>query len=338
MPVVSPPVRNASLDALRVLSLLGIVALHVAGGGFRDMKPVGFVVDELGRFAVPVFFILSAYFWKPEELASPLRLTRKLAWRVLPPFMLWVAITIVWRVIDRPGYRPDLSLDGLVFIAWSGGPALHLWFLPALVVGGALVSALGKYLGWLPTLGIALFLFVVGTVLGSYAMALSGRSFPFWLDRNGLLFAPIFLVAGVLLRRHRDRVAALPRVAVLICAMLFAALQIAEGYFIVGRYPMGHDYSFATLGYGIAVAILFMRLELHGAWWSVLGRATFTAYLAHLLVLQLVVDHVTRFSPLVIGLTFAGAMAIGVAWQAVSAALRRRVRGDAVVQQGSNSA
>jgi surface polysaccharide O-acyltransferase-like enzyme len=336
MPPVITPARNASLDALRVLSLLGIVSLHVAGGGFAGMKPVGFVVDELSRFAVPVFFILSAYFWKPEELASPLRLTRRLALRVLVPFVLWVAFTIAWTMLDRPGYLPDLSPAGLVFIAWTGEPAFHLWFLPALVVGAALVATSGKYFGWKFTLGLALFLFIVGTTLGAYATALSGRSFPFWLDRNGLLFAPIFLVAGVLLRRHRDRVAALPAIAVVIGAMFFAALQIAEGYFIVGRYPMGHDYSLATLGYGIAVAMLFMRLELRGAWWSVLGRATFTAYLAHLLVLQLVVDHVTRFSPLVIGLTFAGALAIGVTWQAARAALRGKARGDAIAQHGSN--
>lgn len=335
MPTASAPARNASLDALRVLSLLGIVALHVAGGGFHDMKPIGFVVDELSRFAVPVFFILSAYFWKPEELASPLRLTRRLAWRVLLPFVLWVAITVVWRVIDRPGYQPDLSLNGLIFMAWSGEPAFHLWFLPALVVGGALVANSGKYLGWTVTLGLALFLFVVGTTLGSYAMALSGRSFPFWLDRNGLLFAPIFLVVGVLLRRHRDRIATVPIPVAIAALVSFAALQLAEGYFIVGRYPMGHDYSLATLGYGVAVAVLFMSIELRGAWWSTLGRATFTAYLVHVLVLEVVVEHVSQYSPLVIVLTFSASLAIGMAWQAAHAMLGGKAGGGAMRQPGS---
>ena len=336
MPTATTPTRNASLDALRVLSLLGIVSLHVAGGGFAGMKPIGFVVDELSRFAVPVFFILSAYFWKAEELASPLRLTRRLAWRVLVPFVLWVAITMLWRMVTQPGYQPDLSPASLVFIAWTGEPAFHLWFLPALVVGAALVAISGKYFGWVFTLGLALFLFVLGTTLGSYARLLSGESFPFWLDRNGLLFAPIFLVVGVLLRRYRDRVAALSIPAVLAAAALFAALQVVEGYFVVGRYPMGHDYSLATLGYGTAVAILFMRLELRGSWWSLLGRATFTAYLVHLLILGLIVDHVTRYSPLVIVLTFTASLVIGVVWQAAVAALRRKRVGGAATQRGTS--
>ena len=83
-----PASRNASLDALRVLSLAGIITLHVAGGGFNDNKALAFVLDELSRFAVPAFFILSAYFWKPEERAAPLKLTLRVASRVLPAFLL----------------------------------------------------------------------------------------------------------------------------------------------------------------------------------------------------------------------------------------------------------
>ncbi len=319
MPTSTAPARNASLDALRILSLLGIISLHVANGGFQGMKPIGFVVDELSRFAVPVFFILSAYFWKLDELASPLRLIRKVAWRVLVPFALWEVITIAWRMVDRQNYTPDLSPSGLLFLFWSAEPAFHLWFLPALAVGTALVATSGRYLGWRFTAALAAFLFVVGATLGAYGELLSGHSVPFWVDRNGLFFAPIFLVAGVLLRRHAGRVAQLPTAAVVAALVLFAAAQVAEGYFIVGRYPMGHDYSIATLGYGIAVAILFMCLDLRGAWWSLLGRATFTAYLVHILVIQFVVENLAQYSPLVIALTFIGSLAIGMAWQAVRA-------------------
>ena len=48
--MTSPSLRNASLDALRVLSLFGIVTLHVAGGGVAANHPRGFGVDELSRF------------------------------------------------------------------------------------------------------------------------------------------------------------------------------------------------------------------------------------------------------------------------------------------------
>ena len=44
-------------------------------------------------------------------------------------------------------------------------------------------------------------LFLLGTAVGSYAPILLGHGFPFWVDRNGVFFAPVFLAAGVLLRQ-----------------------------------------------------------------------------------------------------------------------------------------
>ena len=315
-----PLSRNASLDALRVLSLAGIVTLHAAGGGFNDNKALAFVLDELSRFAVPVFFLLSAWFWKPAELAKPLQLTRRVASRVLPAFVLWTGIMLAFA--SKP---PDLSPTGLLLLAWTGGPAFHLWFLPALVVATALVGAGLKYLGWRWTLGLSLALFLLGTVLGAYAKPLLGHGFPFWMDRNGLLFGPIFLTLGVIIRQHRDRLAEVPMWGIVAAVIGFGILQIVEGFLLVGRYPMGHDYSLATLGYAVAVLLLFARFDIRAPIWSTLGKATFTAYLVHPLVLDmLVMDWKVRPTLLVIGLCLLISLLIGCAWQTLRA--RRAVR------------
>ena len=311
------PSRNASLDALRVLSLLGIVILHVAAGGFHDNRPLGFVLDELSRFAVPVFFILSACFWKPDELAAPGRLVLRVLRRVGVPFVAWVAIMLAWQLVTTPGRQVDLSPGGLALIAWTGGPAFHLWFLPALIVGTAIVAFGLRYLGRRATAVLALVLFLLGTCVGAYGPVLLERGFPFWMDRNGVFFAPVFLVAGVLMRQHAEAVKALPLPALAAAVAVFALGQLAEGYFVVPRYPMGHDFSLSTLGYGVSVALLFMRFDLRWPAWSVLGRATFTAYLAHLLVLGVLVDRLGLGgqSLLVAALTFAASLAVGIAWQ-----------------------
>jgi len=313
-----PVSRNASLDALRVLSLAGIITLHVAGGGFNDNKALAFVLDELSRFAVPAFFILSAYFWKPAELEAPLRLTLRVASRVLPAFLLWTSIFVLLRQLqhlDRPA--TDYSPGGLLPLLWTGGPAFHLWFLPALVVSTAMVGFAGRYLGWRWTLALSLLLFAGGTIVGAYAKPLFGHGFPFWMDRNGLFFGPVFLTLGVLLRRHRDDLAAVPLWGITAAALGFGLLQVAEGFLLVGRYPMGHDYSLATLGYAAAVVILFTRLELRGHLWSTLGKATFAAYLVHPLILEwLVMNLHAKPSGLVIILCLAITLAIAMAWQA----------------------
>jgi len=317
-----PVTRNASLDALRVLCLTGIITLHVAGGGFNDNKALAFVLDELSRFAVPAFFVLSAYFWKPDELASPLRLTARVAARVLPAFLLWTAVFVLLKQLphlDRPAI--DYSPSGLLLLLWTGGPAFHLWFLPALVVSTALVALAGRYLGWRWTLALSAIFFVGGTLVGAYAKPLFGHGFPFWMDRNGLFFGPIFLTLGVLLRRHRDELAILPLWGITASALLFAIAQVGEGFFLVGRYPMGHDYSLATLGYALAVVLLFTRLDLRAQWVSTLGKATFVAYLVHPIILNwLVMTMQVKPSGLVILLCLTITLAIGIAWQAARTA------------------
>ncbi|MGN6488825.1 MAG: acyltransferase [Devosia sp.] len=317
-----PAPRNASLDALRVLSLTGIITLHVAGGGFNDNKALAFVLDELSRFAVPAFFILSAYFWKPEELAAPWRLTLRVAARVLPAFLLWTAVFVLLAQLEHLDRAAiDYSPGGLLLVLWTGGPAFHLWFLPALVVSTAMVGFLGRWVGWRPTLALSLLLFAGGTVLGAYAKPLFGHGFPFWMDRNGLFFGPVFLTAGVLLRRYRGQLAALPMWGITAAVLGFGLAQVAEGFLIVGRYPMGHDYSLATLGYAVAVVLLFTRLDLRGRLWSILGKATFAAYLVHPLILDwLVMTLRVQPSGLVIVLCVAITLAIGVVWQSLRAA------------------
>ncbi|OEO32344.1 hypothetical protein VW23_011925 [Devosia insulae DS-56] len=318
--------RNASLDALRVLSLFGIVTLHVAGGGFADNKPFGFVVDELSRFAVPVFFLMSAYFWKDADLVAPLRLAGKVAMRVMPAFAIILALTIGLRLLEggRPGFEP--TPGGLLLLLWSGGPAFHLWFLPALVLGSAVVATLMKFTGLRWTLAIALALYAIGTIIGAYSKPLFGHGFPFWMDRNGLFFAPVFLVAGIVLRRHRGALADWPIPVIVAALVTFASLHLAEGYFVVGRYALGHDYSLATLGYGLAVAVLFMRIELMNPIWSTLGQATFGAYLIHLLVLKVLASNfgLGRHSLLMIALGFSISLGVAVAWRAGRALLAAR--------------
>jgi fucose 4-O-acetylase-like acetyltransferase len=324
MPPVSSPPRNASLDALRVLCLFGIVALHVAGGGFSDNKALGFLVDEVSRFAVPVFFLLSAHFWKEADLASPLQLAGKVARRVLPAFAAILAATIALRIVEtgKPGF--EVSPAGILLLAWTGGPAFHLWFLPALVLGSLLAGTLVRWLGLRGAVIATLALYVVGTSLGAYSKLWLGHGFPFWVDRNGLFFAPVFLVGGVLLRRHREAVSALPLIAIAASVAGFALLQMIEGYFVVGRFPMGHDYSLATLGYGFAVTVLFMRLTLRGGFWSTLGKATFGAYLIHLLVLGMLADFgLAGNSWAMVALGFSVSLGLALAartvWQRVAA-------------------
>jgi fucose 4-O-acetylase-like acetyltransferase len=313
--------RNASLDALRVLGVIGVVAIHASNG--RQSDPLAFYFDELGRFAVPMFFALSAYFWKPADLAQPRRLVGRVAARVLPAFVVFAALNIAFAMLGDPDYRLDLSPLGLFLLAWTGSQtADYLWFLPALVVGTAIVGFGTRVLGLRTMAVVASLAYLIGCALG---LGLFGEGRAFWWYRNGVLFAPLLLVAGLILRRNRDKVAALP-VGVLAAAVIaFAALHILEGRLLFGRTTMGHDYGLMTAPYALALVALFMRLEWRGGSWELLGRASFGAYLVHPLLLRL-------FGPLlgVLPLGFAilsvatASLAIASAYRELATHLRSR--------------
>lgn len=78
-PSPSPPSpssgrRLQSVDAFRVLAILAVMGLHVA----QQVDAVGLgrrldgatLLDQLERFAVPMFFALSGYFWAAKSLVQ----------------------------------------------------------------------------------------------------------------------------------------------------------------------------------------------------------------------------------------------------------------------------
>ena len=279
--------RQPSLDALRVAAVFGVVAIHA--GFDRSGDPLAFYLDEAGRFAVPVFFILSAYFWRPEQITTPFHLAARSAGRVWFAFLVFLILSTGLAHLLGREFTLDLSPAGLFLMVWNGDPASHyLWFLAALV-SGTLITGLGlRYLGLGTSFLLSFAAFGIGCAIGAYGEVFLGREQPIGLYRNGVLFAPLFTVIGVVLRQQRDRVERIPLVMLAILVPLTLALQIAEGRLLLGRTAFGHDYGLATLPYAVAMVLLFMRLPIHGQIWTVLGRASFGAYLVHFPLLMLV--------------------------------------------------
>lgn len=93
------------------------------------------------------------------------------------------------------------------------GTFYHLWYLPAAVLGTALASLLLEKLAIRPALAIAAALYLVGLMGDSYyglvsGLPVLGAAYDALISvcghtRNGLFFAPVFLLLGCLLRKNR---------------------------------------------------------------------------------------------------------------------------------------
>ena len=248
--------RIQSVDAFRVLAIAAVIALHTAPHAGPDAVGLRFdartLCDQLERFAVPLFFILSGYFWagRCRDGAACWTAGLALARRVYTLFLVWSVIYFLVTVATG-GLRPLPGLPTLLL----QGTKVHLWFLPALALA-ALVS------GALLALGMDRTLFVLALLL--YAVGLSGKAYadtPFGFHthvntRNGLCFSLLMFASGVRLRRLGPRPAW--RWLGPALALGGLALQLAEVAWLHSRWGtnMAQDFVVGTYFYGLGVAML----------------------------------------------------------------------------------
>lgn len=278
---------NLDVEIARLFGFVCVATAHANSlGVFENHQTTGFVIDELCRASVQIFFMVSGFFWKAEQIDRPLAYLGQLFPKIAIPFVIWAAIYIfldaTQLIYPRSEERTWFSY---ATTPWSGGIAFHLWFLPALLVGTAIGLGLIRKLGVNGAMIAVLLLFLVGVLLGSY-INLLGVTLPLSVYRNGIFFAPIFLVTGYFLKTQKQ----LPSLATFTVMALFgASLNMLEGLYVVRGFPHGHDLSLATLPFGVGVFGMFLHLNSSATWLAKWGRDVFGAYLAHVLILKILI-------------------------------------------------
>lgn len=287
---------NQSIQYFRVIGFLAVCFIHVNAYGLfgEGYKGVGFVVDEMGRFAVPVFFMIAGFFFKDEMFESPGKYFVFLGWRLLLPTFTWI---VIYFCLDMSGVFSERIFVGGVkaylAVPFTGGAGTHLWFLPALFIGTALCVAGTRVFGSKRFLFITLLLYFVGVGLGAYQKQL-GWQVQSVFYRNGLLFAPLFLMSGYVFCRNGIRTNITGALGITIVGAL---LHLYEGT-LTQRFPMGHDYSVGTVLFSVGVFLLVLGVPSRKSWISDLGASVLDGYLVHLVVIRILAELTTWRGPL----------------------------------------
>jgi len=320
--------RIQSVDVFRVLAIAAVIALHTAPHTGPDAVGLRFdvrtVCDQLERFAVPLFFMLSGYFWagRCQDPAACWAAGLALARRVLVLFVAWSVIyflitdaTVGWQAATRP-------LPGLPTLLLQG-TKVHLWFLPALALA-ALVS------GALLARGRERTLFLLAIAL--YAAGLAGKAYadtPIGFHthvnmRNGPCFSLIMFATGIRLR-HLGPQPAWRRLGPAL-ALGGLALQVAEVAWLHARWGtnMAQDFVLGTYFYGLGVTMLALSdpAPLRVPRLAGLGPLVLGIYASHFLFVDLLArpDSPLRAIPgwdiIVVALVFALSLALtGLLWR-----------------------
>lgn len=240
-----------ALDGARLAAAALVVAIHTSPLTTYSALGDFYLTRVLARLAVPFFLMVSGYFLARGGWKGVGRLERKMALLYGAAILLYLPLNF-YRGMDPVSDWPRLLLfDGTFY---------HLWYFPAVMLGVLIAWQLAR-LGLRVALPVAGLLYLVGLGGDSYYGFLSGvpalESFYqalFQLSsytRNGLFFAPLFLLLGAAGVRFG------PRLSALGAALSFAAMS-AEGLWLHSLDVQRHDSMYVFLP--VCMVFLFSLL------------------------------------------------------------------------------
>lgn len=212
--VIEKSKEYQGIDLFRIIAVVLVVMNHTYPLVSIN-ETADFVLTRIiARIAVPFFFIVSGYFVLPsiigknKDYSIVLRNIKKL-------IKLYIIATIVYLPIYvYSGYiSGQKGIVDLLKDIFFDGTFYHLWYLPGAVIGMVVVSLLLKKLKLFNVFLITIGLYFIGLFGDSYygiAQNIPGVNkfyqvlyILFDYTRNGIFFAPLFLVLGAIISRQK---------------------------------------------------------------------------------------------------------------------------------------
>lgn len=190
--------RNKSIDALKTVCSFLIVCIHM------PPKIIGGYWIALCRIGVPVFLMISGYFYNQE---SGMKQIRKVAVLFVEANLIYCAWSYFYGAVS--GNFPVISFDTLLkFVFLNESPfSGHLWYLGAVLYTQIVIYFLEKMATKTGDLYMTIpILLLTDIVFGKYSILLFGREFDYLLVRNWLFVGIPFFSIGMLMNEKKLRI------------------------------------------------------------------------------------------------------------------------------------
>ena len=228
--------RNLSIDLLKILMALMVVALHAGFLKETNSTASYLVSNSLFRMAVPIFLLINGYYFHLVISGNSL-----MSWckRILLLYVFWMLVYSYFWLSDA-----ELSPFGLamqikdIVIGYH-----HLWYLPAMLGAGVILYACRHYSSQTLVMLVA-GLYAMGVLIqyaGNYHLLASGFGDKllntYWIYRNFIFFGFPFFTLGYLLRTT-DFIDAIPqgRLTLLLgVAWLVLLLEVIANYYLLPK-------------------------------------------------------------------------------------------------------
>ncbi len=233
--------RLYSIDSLRAVAIIFVVIAHVTpflGVGSYGTT-VFFLLDTIGQFDVPFFFVASGYFFASRVSPDTVRAYAKYSVRKLCSlysfgiiFALFVTALLALvhgQSVTNAVVAQSIGQSSFIELFYYGDSiAIHLWFLMGLLYSLCFVSAFVAIGKERYVLGVATLIHAVGIISRNYPMV-----FDIGLQTQDALFFGFFYVAlGFHIQNSNYSPSGAARRRYLGGICFFLLLQIVEQYLI----------------------------------------------------------------------------------------------------------
>lgn len=243
-----------ALDLFRLIAALLVIAIHTSPLEFISPAADFFLTRVLARIAVPFFFMVTGQFVLSRILSGGDGTA------VLKKFLIKNGVTyLIVILLYLPfglylGHYKGLGFGGILKDIFFDGTFYHLWYFPACIMGVLTVYGLSRLLGKKGVFIAVFVLYIIGVFGDSWYGAV--KNVPVLSDiydgiftvssytRNGIFFAPLFLVLGSYMSRLKSKPNGR---ANLILSAASLGLMTAEGFILRAADFLRHDSMYLTL-------------------------------------------------------------------------------------------
>ncbi len=255
--------RVIGIDILRVICSFLVVCIHVS-----TKTGVGKNVEAIARVAVPIFLMITGFFYNGVEKSN--RVNKQIK-KVFKYVVLTNILYFVWQIIVNAASNGNISLyfrsfelkTLMEFIFLNNSPfAWHIWYLNALLYVLIIVKFLDKFFGKQYTNVQGVVFLVFNLILGQYSAVIFGKSFSKLYTRNFLFLGIPYFCVGRLLRcfcdkniRERKETRGVIYIVAIVCFSFTTILERMN--FVWHKLPFNGEHYISSFFLSVSIFLLF---------------------------------------------------------------------------------
>lgn len=279
--------RNDNIDALKTICAFLVVCIHI-----KFPSNVDSLISPLERCAVPIFFMISGYFycfsWEKKKKINQIKKLVNLT-ITINIFYLVVngSVSLVKGMSIYDYMVSTISLKKVLLLMATNDNAIsgHLWYMSAIIytlIFFNLFPELNSYKKFRYIIIVALL--VGDLVLGKYSLLVLKHEFPLWMSRNFLFVGiPYFWIGNMIKEKKYHKIHASFKLL-----PFFYATSIVENYFVsVCGWETLRDHGISTTMLSVLIFTSMIRLKQRDSILSKIGSTySQNIYLFHPFVIS----------------------------------------------------